>query len=236
MRYESAELAKISINLFLVSAVSTTNTLAELCERVGADWAEIAPALRLDKRIGPHAYLSPGLGIAGGNLERDLVTVQSLSGQQGTEAGVIAAWQLNSQYRRDWALRKTHELVLSKRADARLAIWGLAYKPATHSTKNSPALALIEALGQFSKTAYDPQASIEPRSLPNLTLSNSALDACRGTDALIVMTPWPEFSSIEPTRIRQAMAGKVIIDPFGALDRQACNQAGFSYHRLGVST
>src|SRR5207237_2951892 len=70
MRYESAELAKIAINLFLVSSVSTTNTLAELCEEIGADWSEIAPALRLDKRIGPHAYLTPGLGIAGGNLER----------------------------------------------------------------------------------------------------------------------------------------------------------------------
>jgi nucleotide sugar dehydrogenase len=57
MRYESAELAKIAINLFLVSSVSTTNTLAELCEAIGADWSEIVPALRLDRRIGPHAYL-----------------------------------------------------------------------------------------------------------------------------------------------------------------------------------
>lgn len=65
MRYESAELAKIAINCFLVASVSTTNMLAELCEKIGADWGEIAPALRLDARIGPHAYLAPGLGIAG---------------------------------------------------------------------------------------------------------------------------------------------------------------------------
>src|SRR3546814_8196037 len=63
MRYESAELAKISINMCLVSAVSTANTLAELCERVGADWRAIVPALQLDRRIGPPAYLSAGLGI-----------------------------------------------------------------------------------------------------------------------------------------------------------------------------
>ena len=81
MRLESAELAKIAINFFLVSTVATTNTLAEICEAIGADWNEIAPALRLDRRIGPHAYLKPGLGIAGGNLERDLVTVQSLAAQ-----------------------------------------------------------------------------------------------------------------------------------------------------------
>ena len=72
MRYESAELAKIAINVFLASTISATNTLAELCEVTGADWSEIAPALRLDARIGPDAYLDPGLGISGGNLERDL--------------------------------------------------------------------------------------------------------------------------------------------------------------------
>ena len=79
MRYESAELAKISINCCLVASVVVANTLAELCERIGAEWSEIAPALKLDRRIGPHAYLAPGLGIAGGNLERDLATVQRMA-------------------------------------------------------------------------------------------------------------------------------------------------------------
>ncbi|HIB53267.1 MAG TPA: UDP-glucose/GDP-mannose dehydrogenase family protein, partial [Nitrospirales bacterium] len=76
MRYESAELAKISINIFLTSSVTASNMLAELCETIGADWAEIVPALRLDRRIGQHAYLSPGLGISGGNLERDLCNIE----------------------------------------------------------------------------------------------------------------------------------------------------------------
>ena len=83
MRYESAELAKISINMCLVASVSVANTLAELCEQIGADWSEIVPALRLDRRIGPHAYLTPGLGIAGGNLERDLATVCALADRAG---------------------------------------------------------------------------------------------------------------------------------------------------------
>ena len=72
MRYESAEFAKISINTCLSSSVTTANVLAELCEKIGADWSEIVPALKMDKRIGQHAYIKPGLGISGGNLERDL--------------------------------------------------------------------------------------------------------------------------------------------------------------------
>src|SRR5262249_26933248 len=83
MRYESAELAKISINCCLVASVTVANILAEVCERIGADWSEIAPALRLDRRIGPYAYLRPGLGIAGGNLERDLATVARLAAAHG---------------------------------------------------------------------------------------------------------------------------------------------------------
>jgi UDPglucose 6-dehydrogenase len=233
MRFESAELAKIAINFFLVSTVATTNTLAEVCEVIGADWGEIVPALRLDKRIGPYAYLSPGLGIAGGNLERDLVTIQKIATEHGTEAGVVSAWQANSRHRRDWALRRIHEMVLSKNAEPRLAIWGLAYKQDTHSVKNSPALALAQSLPAIEKVAYDPMVKSLGEPVPGLSIAASALEACDGADALALMTPWPEFSSIDPRSIRKRMRDDVLIDPFGLLDRQACHAAGFSYHKLG---
>lgn len=236
MRYESAELAKIAINLFLVSTVTTTNTLAEVCERIGADWSEIAPALRLDKRIGPHAYLGPGLGLAGGNLERDLVTVQTLAAQHGTEAGVVTAWQKNSVYRRDWALRKIHELVFARQPHAALAIWGLAYKPNTHSVKNSPALALLSALHPFAKTVFDPQVKSVSGDWPRLQLAGSALEACRGAEALVIMTPWPEFTKIEPAQIKASLRGNDVIDPFGALNSAACAKAGLIHHSLGRRT
>src|SRR5215216_1691058 len=143
MGLESAELAKIAINFFLVSTVATTNTLAEICEAIGADWNEIVPALRLDRRIGPHAYLKPGLGIAGGNLERDLVTVQSLADRHGTEAGIVTAWQRNSRHRRDWAIRQIERALLTKEHQAVMAVWGFAYKAETHSTKNSASIELM---------------------------------------------------------------------------------------------
>ncbi len=233
MRLESAELAKIAINLFLVSSVSTTNTLAEICEQIGADWGEIAPALRLDRRIGAHAYLSPGLGIAGGNLERDLCTVQQLAAQHGTEAGIISAWQLNSRYRRDWALRLLHRIVLSQSPDVRLAWWGLAYKQDTHSIKNSPSLALAEALGAYLKVGYDPQVKSLKKGVRNLELAATALDACCDATALVVMTPWREFRDIDLRRVRDLMRGNILIDPYGVLDAEACLAAGFRYFKLG---
>ena len=233
MRYESAELAKISINMFLVSSVSTTNTLAELCERIGADWGEIAPALRLDRRIGPYAYLDPGLGIAGGNLERDLATVQRLAEAHSTDAGVVSAWLANSRRRRDWVLDRLSEEVLKHRREPLLAWLGLAYKPDTLSTKNSPSLALLARLPDARIRAYDPAVAADPAFHPRLEAAKDPLDACSGADALVIMTPWTEFRSLDPVAIAGRLRGKIVIDPFQVLDGNAMRHARLAHHTLG---
>jgi UDPglucose 6-dehydrogenase len=235
MRYESAELAKIAVNLFLASSVSVTNTLAGLCERLGADWSEIAPTLRLDPRIGAHAYLSPGLGLAGGNLERDLAAVRELAREHGAEAGVIDAWLANSRHRRDWVLRLLHTHVLPHCPNPTIALWGLAYKPDTASTKNSPALALVEALEAMTIRAYDPQARW-PSSVPppcSFTQYPAPLEACTGADVLAILTPWAQFRTVPPAAIRETMRGRTVIDPFAALDGACCRRVGLDYSRLG---
>jgi UDPglucose 6-dehydrogenase len=236
MRYESAELAKIAINCCLVASVSVANTLAELSERIGADWSEIAPALRLDRRIGAYSYLAPGLGIAGGNLERDLATVLRLSEATGSEASVIASFVRNSHHRKDWALRLVHREVLARKPDATFAVLGLAYKENTHSTKNSPSLSLIENLKPWPVRVYDPvvPASVAPH--PAVTAAASALEAARGSDVLLIMTPWPEFRTLLASDLAAAMAGKTVIDPFRVLDPAAVRAAGLTHFTLGVST
>jgi UDPglucose 6-dehydrogenase len=233
MGLESAELAKIAINFFLVSTVTTTNTLAEISEAIGADWNEIVPALCLDRRIGPHAYLKPGLGIAGGNLERDLVTVQSLAARHGTEVSIVTAWQRNSRHRRDWAIRQIQGAFPTKDHQAVLAVWGFAYKPDTHSTKNSPSLELMRALRGHRIHAHDPIAQIDAAEFPHVTIFSSPLAAAEGADALLVMTPWSSYASLPVKELRKLLRGRVIIDPYGVLDETQCRDLGFEYYRLG---
>ena len=235
MRYESAELAKIAINCCLVASVTVANTLAELSEGVGDDWNEIAPALRLDRRIGAFSYLSPGLGIAGGNLERDLATVLRLSEIVGSEASVIAAFLHNSHYRRDWVLRMVHREVLSDKPDATFGVLGLAYKENTHSTKNSPSLALIEQLQPWPIRVYDPVVPPSSAAHPSMTAATTALDVARGVDALLVMTPWPQFRDLSPADIASAMSGRIVIDPFCVFDQIAMKAAGLTHFVLGRS-
>ena len=233
MHYASAELAKIAINCCLVASISVANTLAELCERMGAVWSEIAPALKLDKRIGQHAYLSPGLGIAGGNLERDLATVIRFADELGTDAGVVKAWVANSRHRRDWAVRTIRAALLDRQPQAVVAVWGLAYKENTHSVKNSPSLATIAQLPETVLHLHDPVVPASAANHPKALGAADPLEAARGADALMILTPWPQYRKIEPTRIAAAMRGRMVLDPYAVLDENAAIAAGLELHTLG---
>lgn len=233
MCYESAELAKISINMFLVASVTAANTLAELCEQVGADWAEIVPSLQLDKRIGKHAYLQPGLGIAGGNLERDLATVIDLSRYHGTYASVVSAWVAHSNYCKIWAFRKLNALVLSQIPNAKIALLGLTYKEDTHSTKNSAALDLLGRISTHFVTAFDPYAANDAAG-PNVIRAQTPLGAIEGADVLLIMTPWSQFKDISGDQLLGSMIGRVIIDPYRMLNRGDLVAKGFTYATLGA--
>ena len=233
MRFESAELAKISINMCLVSLITTANTLAELCEEIGADWSEIAPALRLDKRIGQYAYLNPGLGISGGNLERDLATVTSYANCYGTDDGVVRAWISNSQRRKNWIWTSFKKLELNKKLIKKVGVLGLTYKENTHSVKNSPALVFLSQLAGWNIMAYDPLAA--PKAAPTyVTRVNSVLEVLRGADVLVLSTAWPEFRLINSNMLLENMKGRVVIDPYRLLDGASLRSHGFSYLTLGV--
>ena len=146
MEYESAEIAKISINLLLASSVTTTNILSELCEKMSADWNDIVPALKLDKRIGKFAYIKPGLGISGGNIERDIVTVKSLLRKKSPPDLLLKNILENSQYMKTWISRiLTKEIILDKKNKISIGIVG-ANKENTNSIKNSPIIDLLNYL------------------------------------------------------------------------------------------
>ena len=239
MKYESAELAKLSINIYLCASVSVSNSLSEVAEVVGADWEEIIPVLRLDKRIGQHAYLVPGLGISGGNLERDMIGIKSICQKNSLDPQVIESFINFSSKRKNWALRMLCENVLSKILNPQITILGLAYKKGTTSVKNSPSLELIETLLPFNLklNLYDPEVKfLEKKYIgPNTKLSFSdPLEAMCGSDAIILMTDWEQFNSISLNSLQKHFSGKIIIDPLGVLKKHSCEKY-FHYLRPGVT-
>ena len=235
MKYESAELAKISINMFLASTLSTTNTLAEICESISADWNEIIPSLKLDRRIGEYAYLKPGLGIGGGNIQRDISTLIGVAEEHGTDTSVLRAWQSNSEYRLDWTLRQIYKYLPDNIKDLRIGIWGLAYKEKTSSTKGSPGLNLIFSLSEFKLSVYDPEAIIPISQQRYSKQVSSALEACNNSDLLAIMTPWQEFSSVDLAEVKNIMKGNIILDPFNLVEHAKCVELGILHFSLGSS-
>lgn len=234
MGYESAELCKISINCCLAASISVANTLAELCERIGADWSEIAPALRLDGRIGPQAYLAPGLGIGGGNIERDLASVVRMAEQFGTDGVVVQGFVANSTHRKDWAIRILREALLAASPGATIGILGLAYKENTRSVKNSPALALIRHLAGCTMRVFDPAVPASEVKHARVIAAADALDAARDADALAVMTPWPEFRQLDCAAFAKRMRGRLLLDPYRVFDPEKARRAGLDHRVIGA--
>ena len=160
------------------------------------------------------------------------MTVQNLAAEYGTEDCVPSAFLANSRYRRDWVLRKLHEMVIKCQTKSVIAVWGLAYKPDTHSVKNSPSLALLEALSGQAVQLYDPSTRLGERHSA-VAQTETALEACRGAHALVIMTGWSEFATISTEAVKAALAQPVVIDPAGVWSQRDVSAEGFTYCTLG---
>jgi UDPglucose 6-dehydrogenase len=213
MNYKSAELTKIFINIYLISQVTTTNVLSEYAENNGANWNDIKKAIMLDKRIGKNAYLSPGLGISGGNLERDLKTLSKLSNQRTEYKNLFNSFSKISKIRKDWVLLKLKKFRYLEKFK-NIGILGLSYKEGTNSVKNSPSINLIKKIKKLNVSiirTYDPKAKYENvKQMKNLKM------VIKNSSILILMTPWKIFKSINFKDFKNV---KIIIDPYNLMSK-----------------
>ena len=231
----SAELAKHALNAFLATSISFVNELADLAEACGADVRDVVRALRRDRRIGAHAFLNPGPGFSGGTLGRDIQTLRRLG--EGTGCRTLqldATLAVNRE-------RLPHLLEMLRRAcgglrGIRVGMLGLTYKPGTNTLRRSHALALARRLLQAGAEvrAYDPQMNEPQPETSGLALCADAYQAAESADALLVLTPWPEFQKLDWGRLRQAVRRPVLIDAHNFLDDRAARQAGWHYRGTGI--
>ena len=232
MNYESAELAKISINLFLISQITTTNSIAEIAKKINADWNDIKSALFLDKRIGKHSYLNPGLGISGGNLERDLKTIIDLSKKNKINNVLFKNFEKLSHYSKKWTSKKIYELIRkNKIKKIKIGILGLTYKKNTHSIKNSPAIEFIKNNKNEKIIAYDPSM---PKSLQNdkLIIVDNYKKVLKNCNILLIMNDWDEFKNIDLSSMAEMSHPRIVIDPFSMLYNLNLNKNKFVYESL----
>ena len=232
MKYESAEITKVSINILLASSITTSNLLAQACENVSADWNEVMPALKLDKRIGKKSYIKPGLGISGGNIERDIYSVKKIVKHTKEHASVLSTFQKNSNYMKLWVyriLKKTK--ILKKKRTLNIGILGMAYKENTNSIKNSPALSVLNFLKGNNIMIYDPKAKL-PKKYKNCIQSNNPNDLINRSKVIILMTPWSEFVKFNKL-FRLINKKTILIDPYRILNFELINNRYIKYYTIG---
>lgn len=235
MNLRTAEMTKHALNAFLATSISFANEIANLCDEVGANALKIAAALRSDARIGQKMPLLPGLAFAGGTLARDLKILKNLGESHGCETALINGVLRVNQQQNGLVVRKLQKIYGSVK-NLTVGILGLTYKAGTSTLRRSAALEIIRDLtGEgASVKAYDPKASSEEIRLhKEFEFCSEPYEVARGSDALVIVTDWPEFKNLDFDLIKSSMNKPVIIDAKNMLDDDQLIRKGFLYTGVG---
>jgi UDPglucose 6-dehydrogenase len=230
----SAEMIKLASNAFLATKISFVNEIANVCEEVGADVAEVARGMGLDQRIGS-SFLRAGIGYGGSCFPKDVSALKMLAGNTGYHFQLLnAVIEVNELQKR----RVVQKLLghLGSLVGRRVALLGLAFKPDTDDMREASSLVLAARLqGEGAEVvAYDPVAAEAARDLlEGVELRGSALEALDGVDAAVLVTEWGEFAELDWAEAAGRMARPLLVDGRNFLDSTAMRAAGFEYEGIG---
>jgi UDPglucose 6-dehydrogenase len=233
---ETAELTKYAANAFLAMKVTFINEMADLCERVGADVHDVARGIGLDGRIG-RKFLHPGPGYGGSCFPKDTLALMRTAQDYGAPSRLVETTvAVNDARKAAMAMRVIAACGGSVRGRT-IAVLGLTFKPETDDMRDAPSLSIVSRLVGDGATvrAFDPEGMQQAKPVlpPEVTYCRDAFDAAQGADALVLITEWNEFRALSPTRLRDAMRGRVLVDLRNVYDPVAMRQAGFEYHCIG---
>ncbi|HEY53703.1 MAG TPA: UDP-glucose/GDP-mannose dehydrogenase family protein [Caldilineae bacterium] len=230
----TAEMIKYASNAFLATRISFINEIATICEELGADVKEVAIGMGHDKRIGPH-FLDAGLGFGGSCFPKDVRALEHMALIHGAHPQLLRAVLDINKHQRRQAIVKLRAMLNGLR-DRKIGMLGLAFKPNTDDMREAPSVDIARQLMREGALvqAYDPVAMAEAaRELPDVRLVENAYEVAEGVDALMVITEWNEFRQLSMKRIKESMAGDVLIDGRNIYDPDRMARLGFRYAGVG---
>jgi len=235
--YETAELVKVAANAFLATKISFINAMAEVCEVSGADVVQLADAIGYDARIG-RRFLNAGLGFGGGCLPKDIRAFMARAGELGADQALTFLREVDriNMRRRERAVDLAREMLGGSILGRKIAVLGLAFKPDSDDVRDSPALNVAAQLSLqgAAVTCHDPRAMANAKvRFPELTFADSVDDAVAGADAIMVLTEWSEYRSLDPAALRAGVSSAIVIDGRNCLDPESWRDAGWRYRALG---
>ncbi|MFM7425894.1 MAG: UDP-glucose dehydrogenase family protein [Elainella sp.] len=231
----SAEMVKYAANAFLAVKISFINEVANICDRVGADVTQVARGIGLDSRIGSR-FLQAGIGWGGSCFPKDVSALIHTADDYGYDAQILkAAVDLNQQQR--LIVIEKLQRVLKILKGKTIGLLGLTFKPDTDDLRDAPALDLIKQLNRLGAKvkAYDPLVSQTGmrHGLSDVIVETNPEQLADGCDALVLVTNWKEFKTLDYTKMIGFMNSAVIIDGRNFLDRKALEEIGLTYLGIG---
>lgn len=237
---KSAEIIKHASNAFLAMKISFINAVSNLCEATDANVEQVARGMGLDSRIGPK-FLRPGIGYGGSCFPKDVAAFRSVADQMGVDFSLLAEVEKINITQKKRFLSKVRSALWTLRGK-RLAVLGLAFKGETDDIRESPAIDLVEMLlaEGCSVAAYDPAAmkrtQHELPSAANLRYASDVFDAANDADALLILTDWAEFASIDLGKLYTSLRYPIVIDGRNLYEPSVMLQHGFTYLSIGRPT
>lgn len=232
---KSAELIKHASNAFLAMKISFINAVASVCESVGADVNQVVHGIGTDSRIGPR-FLNPGIGYGGSCFPKDIMAFRSVAREYGYDFNLLNEVMRINEDQRHRFLRKVQSALWTLRGK-HLGVLGLAFKGGTDDIRESPALAVVQALLQqgCKIAAYDPAAVERTREVlkNSIAYANSSYEAAHDADALLILTEWEEFANLDLSRLRQELKYPIVIDGRNLYDPEVMAAQGFTYYSVG---
>jgi UDPglucose 6-dehydrogenase len=231
----SAEMIKYAANAFLATKISFINEVANICDRVGADVTQVAKGIGLDSRIGGK-FLNAGIGWGGSCFPKDVSALIHTADDYGYEAQLLKAAVSVNERQRLIALEKLQQALKILKGKT-VGLLGLTFKPDTDDLRDAPALNLIEQLNRLGAKvkAYDPIVSQTGmrHGLSGVLVETDAERLADGCDALVLVTEWQQFNTLDYEKMAKLMSHPVIIDGRNFLNPQDMEKAGFQYIGVG---
>ncbi|MDF1568678.1 MAG: UDP-glucose/GDP-mannose dehydrogenase family protein [Spirochaetaceae bacterium] len=231
---ETAELIKYASNAFLATKITFINEMANLAEAVGADIHAVAKTMGMDGRISPK-FLHPGPGYGGSCFPKDTKAIASTGDDVGVDMSLIKT-VIEANERQKKRVARVLEEMTGSLSGLTVAILGLAFKAETDDVRDSPALTVVADLlaSGASVRAHDPQAAENFRQLlPDTQCFSTGYEAVEGADAVVLMTEWNEYRSLDLDTLTEKMKGRVVLDARNLLDPAMVRGAGFTYRGTG---
>lgn len=230
----TAEMVKYASNAFLATKISFINEVANVCETVGADVQQVAKGMGLDRRIGSK-FLHAGPGYGGSCFPKDVSALAQISKNSGYEFGIIEAVMKVNKNQKERMVTKIQEAIGDLQGK-RIALLGLAFKPNTDDMRDAPSIVIVEALQKLGAeiVACDPAAIEEAKKImKKVGFVDDPYVAIDGADAVILMTEWNPYRSLDLERVKKSLKTAVFIDLRNVYEPKRMAEFGFEYTSVG---